>query len=395
MSACGHLTESATSGVATALRAVDCLANESAAGAFGRLFGSGGALMPALTIGLTLYIAFFAISMLTGRSRLGLSALTPRMITLGLVLTFATSWVAYRSVVWNLAVGGPDQIAAILMGAKGSAIDLFARRIDVIFAAISQAATEASGAAAASADQGASGQGAAGTFTPATLVWVAALMLLLGTVGVMLTARIALAVLLMVGPVFVVLALFKGTRGLFAGWARAIALTALVPLFAVLGGGFMLELAVPVVGELAGAGTVEARPAMALFVLAAAHLALMAMVLRISGTMVSGWSVFGLAIPGSGRRDEDRHAGMAVPLAVATAAPALHHRQATASRIVVPPQPLAADLPPPGARPAMASRIVNERIVSPRSTSPALRGRAHGVGSRFARPIRSSREMIR
>ena len=32
------------------------------------------------------------------------------MMTLGLVLTFTTSWVAYQGVVWNLAVGAPDQL---------------------------------------------------------------------------------------------------------------------------------------------------------------------------------------------------------------------------------------------------------------------------------------------
>ena len=110
MSACTQLAEGAAAGVAPALRAVDCLANETTAAAFGRLFGGGGALVPALTILLTLYIGFFAVSLLTGRSRLGISALTPRMMTLGLVLTFATSWAAYQGVVWNLAVGGPGEL---------------------------------------------------------------------------------------------------------------------------------------------------------------------------------------------------------------------------------------------------------------------------------------------
>ncbi|MFN5903912.1 MAG: type VI secretion protein, partial [Novosphingobium sp.] len=87
MSACAGLAANAPSGVAPALRAVDCLANEAAATAFSRLFGSAGSLTPALTILLTLYIAFFAISLLTGRSRVSVSALTPRMMTLGLVLT--------------------------------------------------------------------------------------------------------------------------------------------------------------------------------------------------------------------------------------------------------------------------------------------------------------------
>jgi hypothetical protein len=106
--ACQQALEGVGAGVAASLRAVDCVANGVTTQAFGRLFAPGGSLVPVLTILLTLYVAFFAISLLLGRSRLGVRSLTPRMITLGLVLTFATSWLAYQSVVWNLAIGGPD-----------------------------------------------------------------------------------------------------------------------------------------------------------------------------------------------------------------------------------------------------------------------------------------------
>src|SRR5690606_18370238 len=125
--------------VAASLRAVDCAAGSMAQAAFGRLFGAEGALLPALTILLTLYVAFFAFSLITGRSSLGVSALTPRMITLGLVLTFATSWLAYQSTVWNLTVGAPDQIAGVLMGTRGPATTVFADKIDVVFAALIEA----------------------------------------------------------------------------------------------------------------------------------------------------------------------------------------------------------------------------------------------------------------
>ena len=271
MSDCRPLVDGASAGVAAALRAVDCVASETTASAFGRLFGGGGPLMPVLTILLTLYIAFFAISLLTGRSRIGITALTPRMMTLGLVLTFATSWLAYQSVVWNLAVGGPDQIAGVLMGSQGSATLMFADRIDLVFNAIAETADQAGGGQLAAAGAN------AGSFTPINLMWLSAMLLLLGTVGVLVTARIALAVLLALGPIFVVFALFSGTRGLFVGWLRGVVLTAVTPLFAVLGGGFMLELAVPVIASLRGAEGIDGRAAMALFLIAAVHVALMAM----------------------------------------------------------------------------------------------------------------------
>ncbi|TCM18045.1 type IV secretion system protein VirB6 [Novosphingobium sp. PhB165] len=310
--ACEQLTELASQGVAPALRAVDCVSNEMAAAAFGRLFGANGAMAPVLILVLTLYIAFLGFSLLSGRSSLSVSALTPRMLTIGFVLTFATSWIAYQSVVWNLAIGGPDWIAGVLMDAKGSATQIFGDRIDIVFNAIaeaSQAATQSGGEAAQGAAQGAAAAGAgaaktaaaaggAGLFSPDSVMWMGALLLLLGTVGVLLTARIALGVLVALGPIFVVLGLFGGTRGLTAGWLRGVALTAMTPLFVVLGGGITLELLVPIVSSLvkgAEMGEIDGRAAMALFVVAAVHLALMGMVLKVAGTLVSGWRVFGLA----------------------------------------------------------------------------------------------------
>ena len=284
---CQQALDGVAAGVAASLRAVDCAAGSAAQVAFGRLFGADGALVSALTILLTLYVAFFAIALITGRSPLGVSALTPRMMTVGLVLTFATSWIAYQGVVWNLAVGAPDQLAALLTGVNGSATQVFAEKIDVVFAAL----VDSSG----SASPGTAGTGeSAAAFSPPGLLWLGATLLLLGTVGVLATSKIALAVLLALGPVFVVMALFPATRGLFAGWLKGVVLLALAPLFAVLGGSLMLDLSVPVLRRLAETpGQVDPQAAMAFFMIGAVHVALMLMVLKIAGTMVGGWIVFG------------------------------------------------------------------------------------------------------
>ena len=178
---CDPLVQGASDGVAAALSAVDCMAGEATASAFARLFGTHGALLPALTLLLTLYIAIFALGLLTGRARLGVATLTPRMLLIGVVLTFATSWVAYQGVLWNLMVGAPDQVAGVLMGAKGQATHLFAARIDVLFQAIADAADMANRQQAGAGT--AAAPAAAGTFAPASLVWLAAVLLLLGTVG--------------------------------------------------------------------------------------------------------------------------------------------------------------------------------------------------------------------
>ncbi|WP_100260638.1 type IV secretion system protein [Qipengyuania seohaensis] len=288
--ACQQATDQVGNGVAAALRGVDCMAGEASAMAFGRLFAPGGALGTTLTILLTLYIAVFGFLLLTGRANIGVRSLVPRMMTLGLVLTFATSWVAYQSVVWNLAVGTPDYLAGVLTGTQGSATDTFAQKIDVVFIAIQEASGSNTDFSA---------------FSPQGMMWLGAMLFMLGTVGLLVTTKIALGILVAIGPVFVVLALFNGTRGLFVGWLKGLVMCALAPLFAVLGGSIMLELSVPILSSItATPGTVPAQAGMAFFMIGAVHVALMVLVLKVAGAMVSGWTVFGLASDKSERDDQ-------------------------------------------------------------------------------------------
>ncbi|WP_040712279.1 type IV secretion system protein, partial [Novosphingobium lindaniclasticum] len=234
---------------------------------------------------------------------------------------------------------------------------------------------------------------AGGLFSPDSVMWMGALMLLLGTVGVLLTARIALAILLALGPIFVVMALFGGTRGLTAGWLRGVVLTATTPLFVVLGGGITLELLVPIVSALvqgAQLGEIDGRAAMALFVVAAVHLALMGMVLKVAGTLVSGWQVFGLA------RSERQSGGSdAVAPPAAALAPSGQVQPfvtaASASRTpAVSAASAAAMVAAPGAEHGTSSSSGDRRTVitqvsgggiEPLGASQASRTR--GIGSRF------------
>ena len=385
---CQQVMDGVGTSVAASLRAVDCAAGMSAEAAFGRLFGPNGALLQALTILLTLYVAFFAFSLITGRSRLGVSALTPRMLTLGIVLTFATSWAAYQNVVWNLAVGAPDQLAGILSGVRGSATQVFADKIDIVFSAL----MGATGSAAYNAT----------AYSPPGLLWLGATLLLLGTVGVLATCKIALAVLLGLGPVFVVLALFRATRGLFVGWLKGVVLLALAPLFAVLGGSLMLELSVPVLRKLGETpGQIDDTAAMAFFMIAAVHVALMFMVLKVAGSMVSGWEVFGLAhLQG---RDGDRSMGASAaarqaPIAATTlAAPAqaaaspAPSREIRVSRAALP--SAANDIAVQGGSVRRETQIVSGAAAAAGGGIPSP-SRSRGIGSRF-RPAAQKTAQVR
>ena len=378
---CDLAMSEAAGGIAAALQAVDCVSSQMTSAAFGKLFAPGGQLATVLTILLTLYVIFLAFALMTGRSNLSVRAMLPRIILVGLVLSFSTSLAAYQSVVWNLALGAPDWLAGILTGDRGSATLTFAAKVDVVFLAVEQAS---------------SGQTDIEAFSPPGMLWMGALLLMLGTVGVLVTARIALAVLIALGPIFIVLVLFNGTRGMFTGWLKGVVMLALTPLFAVLAGGIMLELSVPILSALVQTpGQIPARPAMAFLMVGAVHVALMVMVLKVAATMVAGWRVFGLA-------DSDKAAlGDAPALANATAqtlvvrteeGAAMQSAAATtgnsARRTAV-----AAAMPYLAANDTGASSVVTSRETriigtvasnsGPVSSSGADISRTRGIGNRF------------
>lgn len=385
MSVCDALTRTAADGTLDAIRAVDCLANETAAVGFARLFGTQGSLLSGLTILLTLFIAIFALALLTGRTRIGVAVLTPQVFLLGAVLTFATSWVAYQSVIWNLAVGAPDELASTLLGTGGSAVEVFAGRLDQILAVIA-AAADAVGTPTAGA-----AQAAQGSFTPTNLMWLAALLLILGTVGVIVVSRIALGVLLAVGPVFIVLALFSGTRGLFAGWLRAVVLTGVTPLFAVLGGSMSFELLIPVLQKLQGELGIDGRAAISLFLVASVHCTLMGLAMKVGTTLVGGWKVFG----NGGDRTPDTApapAWSAQPAPMLLPAPAAL-RTIHAAALAPEPAPPAG----PGA-PALLSgpqvRLMGSGHPDHVPAAAAAHARTRGIGSRF-RPLPKPQELLK
>lgn len=277
---CDAAMSEAAGGIATALKAVDCVSAEMTGSAFGKLFAPGGQMATVLTILLTLYVIFFAFALMTGRSNLSVRAMLPRIILVGMVLTFSTSWAAYQSIVWNLALGAPDWLAGILTGDRGSATMTFAAKVDVVFQAVEQASA---------------GQDDIELFSPPGMLWAGAFLFMLGTVGILVTARIALAILIALGPIFIVMVLFNGTRGMFTGWLKGVVMLAMTPLMAVLAGGVMLEMSVPILSALTQSpDEIPARPAMAFLMVGCVQLALMVMVLKVAGTMVAGWRVFGL-----------------------------------------------------------------------------------------------------
>lgn len=401
---CADLVARAGTGAAPTLQAVDCMAAQAGAGSFGHLFGPGGVLAPVLTVALTLFVGGYGLALLTGRVRLGLGGLSGRVLALGLVLAFSTSWAVYGPLVTTLALRAPDQVAGAILGAPGSASVTFAQRIDTVYAAVTDATREAAEAEAARLAQAAAQTNAAGAtpapppphantaqtggFAPASVAATGAMILLLTTAGVLVTARVVLAALLLCGPVFVVMALFGVTRGLFAGWCRTVALAALAPLLVVLGGAFTLELAVPQVARLLGPDGIDAGAATGFFLIATVHAALMVLALRAVSTLVGGWTPFG-------SRAADRF-GSAAPALAGTGAAAANPLITNLSRAPVSLRSTPGDIATASRSTVMTTKTsrdtrttTNTGMGPAPATAATGSRRAAGIGSRFrAAPAR-------
>ena len=85
MSGCPALDLVNDASLSGGLRAVDCQINYIVTAAYQRLFGSGGVFGAILTSVLTIYVAFIAYSLLTGRTRASITELAPKVIGIGII----------------------------------------------------------------------------------------------------------------------------------------------------------------------------------------------------------------------------------------------------------------------------------------------------------------------
>ena len=130
---CTAISIAGETSVSGALQAMDCHIEQSVEVGYNRLFGAGGVFAETLTVLRTIYVALLAYGFLTGRTRLTVAMMSPRLVTMALVITFVTVWPAYHTIFYGLFMNGPAQLAAALLGERGSAVMNFAQNLDGLF----------------------------------------------------------------------------------------------------------------------------------------------------------------------------------------------------------------------------------------------------------------------
>ena len=201
---------------------IDCQAQ--VLGSYGWLaLSEPGSLASALTTGLlTLFIALFGLRLLFGPTP-GTRDVVFDVLKIGVVLTLALSWPAFRTLIYDVVFLAPADIAGrIAATASGN----FPDRLQAIDTAIVQLSEFGSGrqtGAFIDGDAiGASFQGIAMQDERA-LGW-ARVFWLTEVIGSVAFFRLAAGLLLALAPLAAGLLLFDATRGIFAGWMRGLVL---------------------------------------------------------------------------------------------------------------------------------------------------------------------------
>jgi len=224
---------------------VDCQAESIGSGGYQALAAPGSTLSLVLAGLLTLFVAFFGYRMLFGESfsvRDGVLA----MVKIGIVVALATGWPAYRTLIYDVVLKGPAELAgeigapAALPGAGGGLVARLdnADRMLLVYTELGPGLTAptAPGAAAAPAQPS--------SYTELFLGG-ARILFLAGAIAALAAVRLIAGLLLALGPFFFAFLLFDGTRGLFEGWLRVLGGAALGALGAGIALGVELALMEP------------------------------------------------------------------------------------------------------------------------------------------------------
>lgn len=227
---------------------IDCQAQTIGAAGFQAMAGGSAATL-VLGGALTIFIALFGYRLIlddTPSLRDGVLA----VVKLGVVLALATSWPAFRTLAYDVAIKGPAELTGTIGGSSGlpgsdgglvsrlQTIDHQIAELTVIGTGRPPNATPApipngqqmtpqQQQAERERQQDLASQARWDPVRDFSLLGHARTLFLSGTIAAFASVRLLAGLLLALGPLFAIFLLFDGTRGLFEGWVRGLAGAAL------------------------------------------------------------------------------------------------------------------------------------------------------------------------
>lgn len=244
MNAC-TATPQSTGFIGSMTRFIDCQAELLGSGAWAALSMPGSTLSIVLTGFLTIFIALIGYRLLLGEN-LTIRDGTIAMIKIGAVFALATSWPAYRTLVYDLVTDAPAQLVSEI--ARPSAVPgsdgTLVRRLDMADGALVQLAVLGTGNPIMAQEDVRIAPPPFAGFN-AFAIGGSRILFLLTAVAGLGVIRIIAAMMLALGPFFIAFLLFDNTRSLFEGWVRVLAGAALGMIGVVIALGLQLALMEP------------------------------------------------------------------------------------------------------------------------------------------------------
>jgi type IV secretion system protein VirB6 len=207
------------------LNYVDCQTQAIAGGGYQALASPAATAAPIILAALTLFVALLGLRMLAGQVPT-VGDLTVAVLKVGIVLTLATSWIAYRQVVVDPVQRGPSEIGAAigrsagLAATDGSLVEQLQAADDALVRLTDLGAGRLDRTVSASADTAAASIPARAPLADDLAFGFARIAFLAGVIGTLGIVQLVGGVALGLAPIFAVLLLFEATRGIFIGWLR-------------------------------------------------------------------------------------------------------------------------------------------------------------------------------
>ena len=212
------------------LNYIDCQAQTLGEAGYRALASGSSSFSPLLSIALTIFVALIGYRLLLGdapRSREGILI----GVKFALVLMLATSWPAFRVIVYDVTMHGPADLAKSIgapAGIPGSDGGLVVR-LQNVDNALAELIVRGEG----QPNGNITGNVSANRWIPfdplrnSNMLAQTRTVYLVSTIGAFAVVRFIAGFLLALGPIFALFLLFDGTRGLFESWMRGLVGTAI------------------------------------------------------------------------------------------------------------------------------------------------------------------------
>ena len=201
------------------------------------------ALEPAIVTMATVYVMVWGYLHLTGRIEQPLTAGLRRIVVLAVVLGVSLRLWLYNSIIVDSFYNAPAQLTASVIGA--------ADPVGTIDAIWLQGGT----VAAQLWDKGGVFNGDFGFYFAGAVVWMLMGLLCVYAMFLIALSHIASAVLLAIGPLFIAMLLFDGTRRFFEAWITQLATYALISILTVLVAALLLHVVETYAAQTAARGS--------------------------------------------------------------------------------------------------------------------------------------------